>query len=222
MRIGIDARFLTHPQRGGFKTYSENLISAIAEVDKDNSYFLYLDRPPGQRTKLPKQPNFEFRVIPGEIPIFGMPCREQIGLPHFAAKDRLDLLHSPCLSAPLFLKCALSITIHDMIWFSYHYSEKSTVSLKRMLMNWYYYCIPQLAARKSSLILTVSQASKDRIIRELGVPSDKVVVTYEGTNQIFRRISDINQIRSVRMKYALTSSYILGIGSADHVRIFPA
>ena len=33
MRIGIDARFLTHPQVGGFKTYSENLITALSEID---------------------------------------------------------------------------------------------------------------------------------------------------------------------------------------------
>ena len=44
MHIGIDARFLTHPQIGGFKTYTENLVSALAEVDSDNQYFLYLDR----------------------------------------------------------------------------------------------------------------------------------------------------------------------------------
>ena len=215
MKIGIDARFLTHPQRGGFKTYSENLISALAEIDEDNSYFLYLDRPPSHHTKLPKQHNFEYRVIPGKLPIIGMPTREQVNLPYIATKDRVDLFHSPCLSAPLGLKCALSVTIHDMIWFSYQYTETSPVSLKRKLMNWYYYIIPQLAARKSSLILTVSKASKDRITRELGVPDEKVIVTYEGINQNFRQISNVDELRRIRMKYNLSSDYIMGIGSAD-------
>jgi glycosyltransferase involved in cell wall biosynthesis len=49
MRIGFDARFLTHPQRGGFKTYTENLISALATVDKENEYILYVDRSPIKR-----------------------------------------------------------------------------------------------------------------------------------------------------------------------------
>jgi len=215
MKIGIDARFLTHPQKGGFKTYTENLISAIAEVDADNSYFLYLDRPPNHHTKLPKQHNFEYRVIPGKIPIIGMPTREQIYLPYFIAKDRLDLFHSPCLSAPLCLNRALSITIHDMFWFSYPYTEKSRFSLNRKLMNWYYYILPQLAARKSSLIITVSKASKDSIIRELGIPDEKIIVTYEGTNRIFRQIFNVEQIRRIRTKYNLTSDYIMGIGSTD-------
>ena len=42
MKIGIDARFLTHPQLGGFKTYTENLIAALAEIDTENEYILYL------------------------------------------------------------------------------------------------------------------------------------------------------------------------------------
>ena len=44
MKIGIDARFLTHPQVGGFKTYTENLIRALIEVDGENQYVLYVDR----------------------------------------------------------------------------------------------------------------------------------------------------------------------------------
>lgn len=82
-------------------------------------------------------------------------------------------------------------------------------------MNWYYYILPQLAARKSSRIITVSKASKDSIIRELGVPDEKIIVTYEGTNQIFRQIFDVEQIRRIRTKYNLTSDYIIGIGSTD-------
>lgn len=215
MRIGIDARFLTHPQKGGFKTYTENLITALAEVDKNNSYFLYLDRPPDHHTRLPRQPNFEYRVIPGEKHIFSMPWREQIGLPHFTTKDRLDLLHSPCLTAPLRLKCASVVTIHDMIWYSSRYSTGAPVSIKRKLIGWYYYWIPQLVARKSTMVLTVSQASKDRIINELGIPADKIFVTYEGANPIFRQISDVNQITEVKTRYNLSPDYIMAIGSAD-------
>jgi glycosyltransferase involved in cell wall biosynthesis len=216
MRIGIDARFLTHPQKGGFKTYSENLIKSLAEVDQDNSYVLYLDRSPDRETKLPKQPNFEYRVIPGQNPVLGMPWREQIGLPRWAARDGLDLLHSPCLTAPLRLKCTSVVTIHDMIWHSSaNNSVKAPGSLKRKLMNWYYSFVPQLAARNAALILTVSQASKDRITQILGIPAEKVYVTYEAANPIFRKICDGDLIGAICKKYSLPSKYIMAIGSAD-------
>lgn len=216
MRIGIDARFLTHPQKGGFKTYSENLISALAEIDQDNSYMLYLDRPADQETKLPAQSNFEHRVVTGQKPLIGMPWREQIDLSGWAAKDRLDLLHSPCLTAPLRLKCASIVTIHDMIWYSPpKNSAKGSNSLKRNLMNRYYYFVPQYAARNASLIITVSQASKDRIVQILGIPEEKVFVTYEAANPMFHQICDSERIDAVRKKYNLSTDYIMAIGSAD-------
>jgi glycosyltransferase involved in cell wall biosynthesis len=216
MRIGIDARFLTHPQKGGFKTYSENLITALAEVDRDNSYFLYLDRAPNQETKIPHQPNFEYRVITGQNPVIGMPWREQIALPRWVAKDKLDLLHSPCLTAPLRLKCASIVTIHDMIWHSSgNRSMKGPASVKRKLMNWYYSFVPELAARNASFILTVSQASKDRITQLLGIPEEKIFVTYEAANPIFRQINHVDQICAIRKKYDLPSNFIMAIGSAD-------
>jgi len=58
VKIGIDARFLTHPQAGGFKTYTENLISALAAIDTENEYILYIDRQPDERSQVPTTPNF--------------------------------------------------------------------------------------------------------------------------------------------------------------------
>src|SRR5512135_3018124 len=105
MRIGIDARFLTHPQKGGFKTYSENLILALSQINNNDDYILYLDRQPEKNYLLPNSKNFSYRVLSGRLPVVGMPWREQILLPFWASRDKLDLLHSPCLSAPLYLRC---------------------------------------------------------------------------------------------------------------------
>ncbi len=57
MKIGIDARFLTHPQVGGFKTYSKNLIKALGQIDHTNQYLIYVDRSP-DLTALPANDNF--------------------------------------------------------------------------------------------------------------------------------------------------------------------
>ncbi len=74
MRVGIDARFLTHPQLGGFKTYTEELVAALARVDAVNDYVLYLDRPPDERTKLPRAFNFAYRVVPASCRCSERPC----------------------------------------------------------------------------------------------------------------------------------------------------
>lgn len=218
MRIGIDARFLTHPQLGGFKTYTENLIAALAEVDQDNQYFLYLDREPDQTTNIPDKPNFSYRVVPGGIPFLGMVWREQILLPRWAAKDNLDLLHSPCLSSPLVIGCAAIVTIHDVIWHSpkrFTGNDGKPVSIKRALQDWYYRVVPNLAAKNAHTIITVSETSKKDIVQILGVPSEKIYVTYEAASADFREIRDEDQIAAIREKYNLTSDFILALGSAD-------
>jgi glycosyltransferase involved in cell wall biosynthesis len=217
MRIGIDARFLTHPQKGGFKTYSENLISALARIETKNTYFLYLDREPDETTQLPQKPNFNYRVVPGELPYLGMPWREQIGLPLQVKRDGIDVLHSPCLTAPIRrLPCVSVVTIHDMIWFfPEKFSQRNSTPIKRKPLEWYYRRIPEYAARNARAIITVSEASKESIHESLSLPAERIFVTYEAAGSQFRKIDDPQRSRLIDEKYGLPSQFILAIGSAD-------
>jgi glycosyltransferase involved in cell wall biosynthesis len=216
MRIGIDARFLTHPQPGGFKTYTENLITALADLDKKNEYVLYLDRTPSNQDKVPVQPNFERRIVSGALPFIGVPWREQIGLARQVAKDRLDLFHAPCLTAPLYLNCPLVVTVHDMIWsFPQQFSKNGSRSIKRKLMERYNYAIPKTAIKRASAIITVSHAAKESIVEHSGLKADHIFVTYEAASPSFKQIKAEQSIESVRQKYKLPPDFIFAIGSAD-------
>ena len=216
MRIGIDAQFLTHPQPGGFKTYTENLVTSLAEIDAENEYFLYLDRTPNEDLKIPQKPNFTCRIVAGDYPGIGMPWREQIALPLQVARDRLDLFHSPCQTGPLFLTCPSVVTIHDVIWF---FSRKFTTGrprpLRRNLIGWYIRSISPHVAHRASAIITVSKASKNDIARFLGIPEQKIFVTLEAASSIYCQIDDLQQLNLIRKKFDLSPEFILAIGSAD-------
>lgn len=216
MRIGIDARFLTHPQQGGFKTYSENLVTALSEIDPDNEYFLYLDRAPNDATALPKRTNFVARVVHGDLPFLGMPWREQVGLSRQAARDKLDLLHSPCLTAPLRLSCPSVVTIHDMIW---HHQHRTSVGPrlagKRHLMGSYYQYVPKFSADRAAAVITVSDAAKASIVQELNLSQDQVFVTYEGASEVFRPLDRGACEDALRKRFSLAPGFLLAIGSAD-------
>ena len=80
MKIGIDARFLTHPQVGGFKTYTSNLIGALAGEDRDNTYVLYVDRRPVATDPIPVAPNVSVRVVQTQMPLGDLVWREQVTL----------------------------------------------------------------------------------------------------------------------------------------------
>lgn len=216
MRIGIDARFLTHPQAGGFKTYSQNLVAALAEIDTENEYILYLDRAPNGSTQLPNCPNFTFRVIPGTMPMVGMLFREQVSLSRQAARDKLDLLHSPSLTAPLQLSCPSVVTIHDMIWyFPERFSIGTPSSGKRKFMEWYFRVVPKLAARRANQIITVSHAAKESIVQYLQIPPERIFVTHEAASPIYGQVNESIKLGALRQKHQLPPDFILAIGSAD-------
>lgn len=216
MRIGIDARFLTHPQPGGFKTYTENLIEALARVDRENEYFLYTDRPLKKQINSLNNTNFISCIVPGELSIVGMPWREQVGLARQAGNDKIDIFHSPCLTAPLTIKHPLVITVHDMIWaFPERFLQSSSPSAKRKLMEWYNRVIPRYAIKVASAIITVSNAARKSIKEHLKLDDDHIFVTHEAPNPLFKQIKDEQCIASVRDKYNLPANFILAIGSAD-------
>jgi glycosyltransferase involved in cell wall biosynthesis len=213
MRIGIDARFLTHPQPGGFKTYTEQLVCALLEVDPDNEYVLYVDRPPESR--ILSAVNATVRIVPGTAPFVGMPWREQIGLTMYAKRDRIDVLHSLCLTAPLYAPCPLIVTIHDTIWMFPHRFTQQQKRLKRSLMDIYYQYVPKAAARRASAVVTVSQDARAAIVQHLGIPAHRVFVTYEAAAAIYQRLDRQYAIDAVQQKFGLRESFILAIGSSD-------
>lgn len=216
MKIGIDARFLTHPQPGGFKTYTMNLVAALADIDPENEYVLYLDRVPDEQAQMPNQPNFTSRVVPGSAPLVGMPWREQFRLSRQATQDKVDLFHSPSLTGPLRLACPLVVTIHDMIWyFPRKFSNGSSVSAKRKPMEWYYRFVPKMVACQAAAVITVSNAAKESIVECLGLSSNRIFVTHEAVSHIYRQIDDLEKLKAIRQKYNLASDFILAIGSAD-------
>lgn len=211
MRIGIDARFLTHPQRGGFKTYTEHLVQALERIDHENEYVLYVDRPPQETDLVPRQKNFVARVVRGTQPFYGMPWREQVSLVRHLRRDRLDVFHAPCLSAPLLHSVPMVVTIHDMIW---SYPTRYSAGNRNRLMEWYYRIAPLLAARRARAIITVSNASKQSIVDLLKIDSRRIFVTYAAAKDIYRPTKDTKPFTgdaSKEVKY----DYVLGIGSAD-------
>jgi len=217
MKIGIDARFLTHPQAGGFKTYTENLVKALSLIDNTNTCVLYLDRPPAEAI-LPEKRNFAYRVVEGRPSVLAMPMREQIGLPKRIAQDHIDLMHFPCLTAALRSRCPFVLTLHDTIWLTARpgsLSSREGFSPKRWAMWLYNRWIPLWAARRARHIIACSHATKADIVNQLNIPPEKVSVVQLAVKMIFKPIRSKVQLEDVRRRHGLSQEFILGIGSAD-------
>lgn len=217
MRIGIDARFLTHPQAGGFRTYTEILVRALGRVDSSNVYVLYTDRSPGE-VPLPRRGNLTYRVVKGTFPLLGMPIREQIGLPRNIAQDGIDVMHFPCLTASLAARCPSVVTVHDTIWLSFQpgtHSSRDVRSPKRWVMWLYNRYVAQLAAKRADHIIAVSHATKADVVSQLGISADKISVVHNAIKPVFQPNVGETQAGDLRRRHGLDKDFVLGIGSAD-------
>lgn len=219
MRIGIDARFLTHPQFGGFKTYTVNLIEALGSVDKNNQYVLYLDRQPSSDdAPIPRSPNFVYRVIPADLPLIGMPLREQVLLGWQIAKDQLDIVHFLCNTASVRAIGTYIVTLHDTIQLtsSNPFSLlKSPTEHKRWAMLAYSKWAINGSVRKADRIVTVSEFEKGQIVRQLAIDPDRVSVTHLAPNSIYKPASP-EEKRSWRAKlpalFGIKKKFVMGVG----------
>jgi glycosyltransferase involved in cell wall biosynthesis len=221
MRIGIDARFLTHPQRGGFKTYTQNLINAISRVDDINQYFIYVDRSFEPDT-LPSRNNFTCRVIEGTTPLIGMMFREQVLLPRIVSIDKVDLLHSLCNTAPIFLYTKRVVTLHDTIQIEASGKLGHISNIKAWGITAYSKWSIIRSLHKSNYVITVSDYEKKRIVGLLDFPTKHVAVTHLAPNSIYRSASPIEKDEfrvALLNKFKIRSDFILSVGFEDRKNI---
>jgi glycosyltransferase involved in cell wall biosynthesis len=215
VRIGIDARFLTHPQMGGFKTYSENLIRAILNVDEVNQYVIYIDRAPADGS-LPQKQNCLYKVVGGANSVGGMPIREQIYLRSQIAKDRLDLIHFLCNTTTIGLSDEYVLTLHDTIQITEHKEFWfSRSDLKNLALTWYSKWVILMAVKNARRIIAVSHYEKDQILQRLPIPPERIQVIYEAPNPIYSPVDcDLkDQWRTeIINRYHIRGKFILGVG----------
>ena len=93
MRIGIDARYLSHGLVGGVHLYLKNLLPELLRQCADQQVVLYAD------TKRP----FELNDLPAHVTVRVLPYRNGVSslihdwvtLKRWMAEDRLDVAHFP-------------------------------------------------------------------------------------------------------------------------------
>src|SRR5258708_17511829 len=121
LRIGIDARLWNET---GVGRYIRNLVQNLAEIDPYNHYVLFLCKKEFHSLSLPGN-NFEKRLADFRW----HSLEEQYRFPRILAVEKLDLVHFPYFSFPLFYSGKFILTIHDLILHHFPTGKASTRSL---------------------------------------------------------------------------------------------
>ncbi len=163
-RIGYDLRWKT----GTLDHYVGDLLAALVAEGKEEFHFVCYGDPKDREFAEALGDDAEFKAAPW--PRYGL--ASQIAFPRALRKDRIQLLHCPFYVMPLFPGSPTIVTFHDVIPFT-KYGDKR--GLARLLVCSMY----RLAARRAAAIVTVSNFSRQDIVRELRVPESKVTVAHD-------------------------------------------
>ncbi len=205
MHIGIDAHAIGARQ-GGNETYIRNLINGLAEIDGENRYTLYLANAESVgkwRSGFIKQySNFEIRLLPPPTPLVRVPVALAVEL----RLRPVDALHVQ-YTAPPFCPVPIITTIHDLAFehLPETFTRRGSLQLKLTVRK---------TARRAARIVTVSEYSRQDLIRTYKLPPEKVTVTYNGVEPHFsREPCSENETEEVRGRFGIGRDFILAVGS---------
>ena len=179
MKIGIDARLYGIGHRG-LGRYTQKLIEQLERLDHDNEYVIFL-QPEEYEQYQPVNPKFT-KVL---APYRPYSWQEQLIFPQLIGKYHPDLMHFPHFNVPVIYGCPYVVTIHDLIITHYPTSRATTRNkFVYQLKLFGYRVIVKLAAKRARQVITVSDFTRQDIIKLLGVAESKVVRIYEGADPV--------------------------------------
>ena len=208
MKIGIDAR-LYGPKNRGLGRYIQKLIENLEKVDHENQYIIFL-RKANWNNYQPRNSNF--KKVLADYQWYSL--KEQIFMPWKIWQQKLDLIHLPNYNVPIlssifpvFRGIASSsseglqrgprndrriVTIHDLVITRFPDQRATTLNpLLYKIKLWAYRLVIWLAVKKAEKIITVSEFSKNELVEYFRLDPEKIIVTYEGADEIVNRKSQI-------------------------------
>ena len=204
MRIGIEAQRIFRNNKHGMDYVVLEEIKELQKSDNRNEYFVFVA--PGEDHCLHDSKNVHIIEIGSNF----YPLWEQFSLPRAVNQLNLDMLHCTSNTAPILCKIPMILTLHDIIFLEPR--DKSNKSLYQN-MGWLYrrFVVPRIL-KKCKRIITVSEFEYNNIISKLHIPEEKMVRIYNGYNEWFKPVEDIELIYQ---QYIEEPGYFFFLGNTD-------
>ncbi len=204
MRIGINTRNLLSNKLEGFGQYTLEITKRICENHPEHEFFLFFDRAFDSKYVFSKNVTPIALFPPARHPLLYVIWFE-ISLKRALKKHQIDLFWSPDGFCSLSSDVPQISTIHDLNF------EHNPKDLPWMVSRYFRFFFPKFA-RKAKKIITVSEYSKNDIHKVYGVPREKIKVIYNGSNDSYKPIENIEK-QEIRLKYTNGKPFFLFVGS---------
>ena len=204
MKIGIEAQRIFRQNKHGMDYVVLEEIRELQQMDTENEFFVFVA--PGPDHCVESSSNFH--IVELNCPTY--PLWEQWALPRAAKKAGVDILHCTSNTAPICCNIPLVLTLHDIIFLEPRDKQNKSVYQN---MGWLYrrLVVPRVLP-KCRRIITVSNFEKDNIVRKIQIPQERITMIYNGYNEWFKPVEDINGIYK---KYMAEPGYFFFLGNTD-------
>jgi glycosyltransferase involved in cell wall biosynthesis len=179
-RIVLDARPLSHPQVGGYRSYVRSLVHGLQNVEsvrqREIELLLYFDRPLAPDAENALRPWAEIRYL--------HPDRLKTDLRLFAKQvrqDAPDLVHGTVNYVPAAAGVPTTFTFHDTLGVKkYPWSAKIVRSRRERLMSLYWAMQTRSSVRRARQIVTISRGSANEIQSLFKIPMERIRIVPNG------------------------------------------
>jgi glycosyltransferase involved in cell wall biosynthesis len=203
MIIGIDGNEANIEHKVGIGEYAYELLRQFEGFKiKDLRFRIYLKAAP--LSDMPKaREGWEYRII-GPRKMW-----TQFALPFslLLDKKRPDVFFSPSHYAPRFSPVPTAMSIMDLSYI--HFPQLFTKHDLYQLTNWTKY-----SAKQAKKIFTISNFSRDDIIKIYKKRPEDTVTTYLGIKPIdSSKVNKLESMEDLNKKFGITKPYILFVGT---------
>lgn len=195
MRFAVDAHAIGRHLTGN-EVYVRSLLRAFAELDRESEFFAYLSEP-GAEQWIPRR----FKVRHVSANPWSRLGWELGGL---LRQDRPDLIHVQ-YTAPLLGRAPVVVTVHDVSFLEHprYFTWSRRAQLRHTVAH---------TVRHAARVLTVSEFSREAILRSYDIAPHKVRVIPNAANPDFRVIGREKAQRAVRERLQLDAPFIFSVG----------
>jgi glycosyltransferase involved in cell wall biosynthesis len=199
-RVAIDARKW---RDYGIGTYVRNLVRHLARIDHETTYYLFC-----RQNDVPRLRDLAANFVPVVDESGGYGLQEHVSIPWKLKRLKADLFHSPHYVLPLLCSTRSIVTIHDCIHllFPQYLPTSAAVHYAEFMMR--------SAIRRSSVVLTVSDASRADILRFFPeADAERVQVVPNAIDPAILQDPGEEEKERVRERYQIRGRFVLYAGN---------
>ena len=201
MHILIDGRMISNT---GIGRWLQNVVIHLNGLASDHNITVMVNR----NSQTVRSFGLPTRKLRFSAPSYSI--REQVFLPLELGSDQPDVVHYPNFNMPLMSRIPAVLTLCDLIYYRF----------RRACPSWIGYTYAKVmipaAVRKARRMITISEYSKNDLIKYLGCSPSKISVVYPGIDPgMFRSNYDPQDVALATSKLGIRKPYIFYTGNHE-------